>query len=102
MYQVLQGAGFIDTWPALRPRADGLTCCNPADLANPSPLFSQVRDYVFARGISRPKIGLFGTIELIGVRPWERLAGPAGPIWPADHAGLWAQFQLASTRGNDF
>ncbi len=101
MYQVLQGGGFTDAWPALRPGVEGLTCCNAPDLSNPSPAFTQTLDYVFAKGLGNGTPGLQGSIELVGIRPWERLQGPAFPIWPSDHAGVWAQLLMPAGRGGD-
>lgn len=94
MYQVLQVGGFVDAWTSLRPGAEGLTCCHAADLSNPQAAFTQTLDYVFARGLGSSHPGLQGSIELVGLRPWERLAGPAFPIWPSDHAGVWAQLLI--------
>ena len=41
MHQVLSGAGFTDVWAALRPHAEGLTCCHLADLSNEQATFDQ-------------------------------------------------------------
>lgn len=89
MYQVLSGAGFTDVWRALRPGVVGNTCCHADDLSDAVADFSQRIDYVFARGINdRGK--LFGKIDRYGEVPADRVAGPAYPIWPSDHAGLIA------------
>lgn len=89
MYQVLQGAGFTDVWAAMRPGVVGNTCCHADDLSNPVARFSQRIDYVFARGFGAgPQGKLFGAIDRYGEVPADRVAGPAHPVWPSDHAGL--------------
>ncbi|HEV8264877.1 MAG TPA: endonuclease/exonuclease/phosphatase family protein [Gemmatimonadales bacterium] len=85
MHQVLAGARFTDAWAALRPGAIGLTCCHRPDLSDEIAPFSQRIDYVFTRGLEgRGKVDRFGEV------PADRLAGPAYPIWPSDHAGMIA------------
>jgi endonuclease/exonuclease/phosphatase family metal-dependent hydrolase len=93
MYDVLASAGFTDAWAALRQSETGNSCCHLADLSNPVTDFSQRIDYVFARGGQRRAGELSGEIERFGVSPSDRLAGPAYPIWPSDHAGLVATLQ---------
>jgi hypothetical protein len=88
MYQVLAGAGLTDMWQAMRPGAAGFTCCHAADLSNPVAKLTQRIDYVFARGLRTPHTLVLGSIEILGARPGERVFGPAGSIWPSDHAGL--------------
>lgn len=88
MHQVVTGAGYSDVWAALRPAVDGLTCCHVADLSNKLPTLDERIDYVFARGLGHPIAGVKGRIERLGEVPADRLAGPAGKIWPSDHAGL--------------
>ena len=99
MYQVLAGAGFTDSWATLRPGVTGLTCCNLADLSNATPAFDQRIDYIFSRGVGHPTEGLLGSIELIGSRPNDRISGPAGPIWPSDHAGVNATLLIPNAFG---
>ena len=93
MYQVLAGAGFNDVWSAIRPSQPGLTCCHFANLANERPVFSQRIDYVFARGVG-PLVDGKASISLIGADRRDRIAGPAHALWPSDHAGLVARFQV--------
>lgn len=100
MWQVITGAGFSDAWPSLRPGAEGFTCCNLPDLSNPIARFDHRIDFVFARGLSRTNAGLQGKIELVGLRPWEKVPGPAFPIWPSDHGGVVADLLLAPARGS--
>lgn len=90
MYNVLTSAGYIDTWAALHPGADGLTCCHAADLSDAVADFDQRIDYIFTRGLAGDDGKLFGQIDRYGEVPADRLAGPAYPVWPSDHVGLIA------------
>jgi endonuclease/exonuclease/phosphatase family metal-dependent hydrolase len=95
MYGVLAGAGFTDTWRALHPGAgaDGLTCCHVADLSDKLANFDQRIDYVWTRGFARDNGTIQGGIDRFGNVPADRVAGPAYPIWPSDHAGLVAELK---------
>lgn len=88
MYRVIAGAGFTDTWAALRPGVRGVTCCELPDLSNQVAQLDQRIDYVWSRpaGGAQPA----GMIERIGAVPADRVAGPDHPVWPSDHAGLTA------------
>jgi Endonuclease/Exonuclease/phosphatase family len=94
MHQVVMGAGFTDTWAALRPGAIGYTCCHLPDLSDSVAAFSQRIDYVFSRGLAGgggdPDVRLRGKVDRFGEVPSDRTAGPAYSIWPSDHAGLIA------------
>ena len=90
MHQVITGAGFTDVWAALRPGVIGFTCCHLPNLSDQIADFSQRIDYVVSRGISGPNGKVIGQVDLFGNVPADRLAGPAHPIWPSDHAGLTA------------
>jgi endonuclease/exonuclease/phosphatase family metal-dependent hydrolase len=90
MYGVLAGAGYTDTWTALHPGVAGLTCCHVADLSDQVANFDQRIDYVWTRGFARDDGKVQGSIDRVGDVPADRLAGPAYPIWPSDHAGLVA------------
>jgi hypothetical protein len=94
MYQAATGNGFLDAWDELRWFADGLTCCYPADLSNPTSRgFLQRRiDFIFVRGLGYRNNHLVGLIGLLGTLPFERIPGPNGRIWPSNHAGLAATF----------
>jgi len=95
MTQVLAGAGLRDAWAVMRPNRAGLTCCNLPDLSNPQHTFTQRIDYVWERGLELPNGELAGDIQLLGQEPGDRIAGPAGLIWPSDHAGVAAGFTVA-------
>lgn len=90
MHDVLTGSGYTDTWPALRPGAQGLTCCHNADLSEGVAGFDQRIDYVFTRGFAGEDGKLFGQVDRFGDVPADRVAGPAYRVWPSDHAGLVA------------
>jgi endonuclease/exonuclease/phosphatase family metal-dependent hydrolase len=88
MHQVLAGAGLTDVWQAMRPGAAGFTCCHAADLSNPVANLTQRIDYVFARGLRTARTPVLGSIAILGAQPGDHVFGPAGSIWPSDHAGL--------------
>jgi hypothetical protein len=90
MYNLLQSAGFTDTWSAIHPDAPGLTCCHASDLSDGVANFDQRIDYVFTRGFTRAGGKLFGQVDRFGEVPADRLDGPAYRIWPSDHVGLIA------------
>lgn len=87
MYQVLAAAGWSDTW-LLFGSGPGLTCCHAPDLSNPFATFDQRIDYVLQRGFDGA-----GRVTILGEEPGDRLSGAAGPIWPSDHAGVFAQLR---------
>jgi len=89
MHQVVTGAGFTDAWAALRPGVIGFTCCHLPNLSDPVAAFTQRIDYVFVRSNTAPG-KTKGQIDYFGNVPADRLAGPAHPIWPSDHAGVTA------------
>ncbi len=90
MYDVLASSGFTDSWRATHPGVDGLTCCHVADLSDQVARFDQRIDYVWTRGFARDAEKVKGSVDRFGNTPSDRLAGPAYPIWPSDHAGLVA------------
>lgn len=95
MYNRLQSRGFTDTWTALQPGAQGLTCCHADDLSDAVADFDQRIDYIFTRGVTRSDVKLFGQIDRFGDVPADRLPGPAYPVWPSDHVGLVAALRAA-------
>jgi hypothetical protein len=97
MYRVLAGAGFTDAWDAFRPGVAGYTCCHAADLSDHVARFTQRIDYVLARGLRDEGKAVIGSITIIGDQPADRVSGPAGWIWPSDHAGLAATLLLPSS-----
>lgn len=101
LYQVLAGAAFADAWTALRPGETGNTCCHAYDLSNATAQLTKRIDYVFTRGMKHPG-GDYpkSTITVIGDDPADRVAGPAYPLWPSDHAGLVAEFFVPPAVGS--
>jgi len=99
MYGVLEAAGFTDAWRALRPGADGFTCCHVPDLSDlPGELDHRI-DYVFTRGLGRSGPDLQGRIDRLGDVPADRVQGPSYEMWPSDHAGLVASFLSTPAAG---
>jgi endonuclease/exonuclease/phosphatase family metal-dependent hydrolase len=88
-YQLLTNpdAGFSDAWKQVHPTSDGYTCCQRADLRNPTSELSLRIDLVLTRGVS------VEDIQLVGDQPSDRtLTDP--PLWPSDHAGLLATLKI--------
>jgi endonuclease/exonuclease/phosphatase family metal-dependent hydrolase len=88
-HQVLLGAGFVDTWAALRAGEPGNTCCFESNLL--SGTLAKRIDYVMVRdgftdGTGRLVRG--ARAEVVGAAEREKVAGPWGAIWPSDHAGV--------------
>jgi endonuclease/exonuclease/phosphatase family metal-dependent hydrolase len=87
-YVLLRDAGFSDAWATKHPGADGVTCCQDADVRNvPSALFERI-DYVFFRGDFDVRHA-----SLLGASPGDRTAKP-DRVWPSDHAGVSATLEL--------
>ncbi len=93
MYGVLANSGFTDTWTAMHPGVEGLTCCHIADLSDKFANFDQRIDYIWTRGFERDNGTVQGRIDRFGDVPADQLAGPAYPIWPSDHMGLVASLR---------
>ncbi|MFD7625034.1 endonuclease/exonuclease/phosphatase family protein [Streptomyces sp. NPDC059851] len=85
-YAQLLAAGFTDAWTVTRPRNLGFTCCQDADLRNPTSELSQRIDYVLYRG----KIKALAS-HRVGEARADRT--PSG-LWPSDHAGVSSVLQL--------
>ena len=98
-HQIIAGAGFTDTWAALRPGVRGFTCCEIADLSNQVAALVQRIDYVFVRGIAGPHGNLLGQVTIVGDQPGDRIAGPFYRLWPSDHAGVVADIVVPHGTG---
>jgi endonuclease/exonuclease/phosphatase family metal-dependent hydrolase len=83
-YNLLIGAGLVDTWPVANPGNPGLTCCFDELLDNPSPVgvFDQRIDHVLTKG----SIGVTRS-RIVGINPFNKTASG---LWPSDHAGVVA------------
>lgn len=100
MHSVMTAVGgFHDVWAELRPGSRGYTCCHLPDLSNMINGFDHRIDYFFSRGISHPRNGLQGSIDILGDTPSDRLDGPYYRIWPSDHGGLAVTFLLPPAVG---
>jgi Endonuclease/Exonuclease/phosphatase family len=87
-YMRLRNEGFGDAWASKHPGADGLTCCQDADLRNvPSALFERI-DYILFLGDFDVRHA-----SLLGARPGDRTTKP-DRVWPSDHAGVSATLEL--------
>lgn len=91
-YELLMGS-FDDAYSTLHPESDGYTCCQAADLRNDSSRHSRRIDAVLYRGGLRPV-----AVERVGADPADRVridvAGEARRLWPSDHAGVVATFEV--------
>ena len=97
MYGVLQAAGFVDAWASRNPGTTGNTCCYDPNLLTGS-LVKRI-DYIMVRGGFLDGTGRViggARLSLVGATAAEKVSGgPAGPIWPSDHAGIVASFPPA-------
>lgn len=87
-YAVVEEAGFVDTWLQGRPRGDGFTANQPADLSNPASELWHRIDFILYRDGKTAYGGPFtGAVhaDRLGEAPADRTAGG---LWPSDHAGV--------------
>ena len=75
------GVGFQDAWALAHPSDPGFSCCQAADLLNPTSRLNMRIDLILFR--SR-RISV-NDLQLVGADPTDRL--PSGQ-WPSDHAGV--------------
>jgi endonuclease/exonuclease/phosphatase family metal-dependent hydrolase len=85
-YGLLTDAGLVDTWNAAHPGDPGPTCCQAADLLNPTSTLTHRIDIVFTRG----EFEVLDS-EIVGEELDDRT--PAG-LWPSDHAGVVSTLRL--------
>jgi Metal-dependent hydrolase len=82
-----------DPYPSLRSGEDGATCCQAADLRNTDSQLDQRIDGVLHRGDLDPT-----AVDRVGHRPDDRVSiqsdGETVRLWPSDHAGVVATFEL--------
>jgi endonuclease/exonuclease/phosphatase family metal-dependent hydrolase len=87
-YQAAIDAGFVDAWSAAHPGDPGFTCCQAENLLNtPSSLNQRIDLALFRGGIS------VDDVKLIGDNIDSDLTTPSN-LWPSDHAGLIATFDI--------
>jgi endonuclease/exonuclease/phosphatase family metal-dependent hydrolase len=85
-YQLLVNAGFADAWKQKHPSLPGFTCCQAANLLNPTSALSSRIDLVLTRGAVSVR-----DIKIVGDKASDRT--PSG-LWPSDHAGLVATLRI--------
>ena len=85
-YQRFINAGFVEAWPAKRHPDPGLTCCQAANLMNPTSQLTARVDLVLLKG----------DIEVIDIRRVGEQPGDRTPsgLWPSDHAGVIATLKI--------
>ena len=87
---------FEDAHSTLRTDADGFTCCHATDLQNDDDRLSRRIDVVLSRGCLRPV-----AVERVGADPADRLTtevdGETVQLWPSDHAGVVASFEVSTS-----
>lgn len=88
IHQVLIAAGFVDAWAALEPGHPGNTCCFDPNLLGGS--LKKRIDFVMVRGFTDGTGRLVhgARARLVGASAAEQVMGPAGAIYPSDHAGV--------------
>jgi len=94
------GAGLTDAWATMNPTDPGFSagCFGPA-LSDLAPSCDRRIDFALVRGLGHPTAGLLGHTFMVGLNPSERVQGPAGLIWPSDHAGLVADLVTPPAHG---
>lgn len=80
-YNHLLAAGFTDAWTATHPHDPGFTCCQAANLLNPTSSLTQRLDYVLFRGSDITALAT----SRVGADQADRTASG---LWPSDHAGV--------------
>lgn len=88
-------ASFDDAYAVRRPDSDGYTCCQAADLRNDETQLTRRIDAVLYRGGIRPT-----AVWRVGHEPSARVEvrrdGETVSVWPSDHAGVAATFELTA------
>jgi endonuclease/exonuclease/phosphatase family metal-dependent hydrolase len=91
-WEMVTGAGFVDTWLRANPGDPGFTSGQDADLRNSESKLWHRIDYVMYRDEFTARGGPFrGALETwrVGHLPGHRTASG---LWPSDHAGVVAVF----------
>jgi len=86
---------LTDAYSERRPGEDGYTCCQADDLRNDQSQLGRRIDGVLYRGDLRPS-----SASRVGDEPADRatvdIDGETIRVWPSDHAGVVASFELPS------
>ncbi|MDS0279712.1 endonuclease/exonuclease/phosphatase family protein [Halomicroarcula sp. S1AR25-4] len=89
-------ASFDDAYAVRRPDSEGYTCCQASDVRNDESQLTRRIDAVLYRGGLRPT-----TVRRVGHEPSSRVEarahGETITVWPSDHAGVAATFELPTT-----
>jgi endonuclease/exonuclease/phosphatase family metal-dependent hydrolase len=99
-YETLVAAGFQDAWKLDHPgrSPSSFTCCQDKLLMNEESALAERIDFVLVRSADRQggEFRIPGSIhvEMVGGDEMDRTS-PTG-LWPSDHAGLLAGFQIPS------
>lgn len=93
-YRLLTDNYLKDLWVGMNLEDPGNTCCQPANLRNELPQLNQRIDFIFARGLGETPIEATPWAMCKGDEPHDRVAGPFYGLWPSDHAGVAAFFEL--------
>ena len=91
-YQRFINAGFVEAWPAKRHPDPGLSCCQAANLMNPTSQLTTRVDHVLLKG----NIQVLD-IRRVGEQPGDRTASG---LWPSDHAGVIATLKIRKGNGH--
>jgi endonuclease/exonuclease/phosphatase family metal-dependent hydrolase len=84
-YGLIADGGYTDAWGAVHPGEPGFTCCQSTDLKSPTSMLDERIDIVFGRGLTPL------SAEVVGDEPGDRTASG---LWPSDHAGVVATWEL--------
>ena len=99
-YPDLIDAGFVDAWDIGRPRGNGFTSNQAADLLNATSRLWHRIDFVLYRDAFTTRTGNFrgsSHTELVGEEQADRTSSG---LWPSDHAGVVAELRIAPGLGH--
>jgi endonuclease/exonuclease/phosphatase family metal-dependent hydrolase len=86
-YDLIANRGFQDAWDLRAdPAMSGFTCCQDADLLNPTSLLSERIDIIWLLGqlpAVTPDVHVVGALEVDKT---------SNGLWPSDHGGVTAEF----------
>lgn len=99
-YGLLTGTGgFVDSWTEAHPRDPGYTSSLPDGYFTAPQLTTRI-DLVLTRYgfVASPNAGIVGGVhaDIVGETPAERTASG---LWPSDHAGVVARFNMPKAVG---
>ena len=92
VYQKFINAGFADAWNVKHALTSGFTCCQAANLLNPTSQLASRIDLILFRGAVQVV-----DIHRVGEKPSDRITSG---LWPSDHAGVVATLRIPRTGGH--